>query len=146
MIRAVHHVALSTPNLERMRSFYCDLLGFKEVSRVSWKAGEPKIDAVMALAGTGATTVMLQLGSLCVELFEFESPSPAPQRTDDRPVNSYGITHLCFDVEDVDAAYRRMVDAGVRFHCPPQDFGAAKATYGRDPDGNVFELQELVTS
>lgn len=146
MIRAVHHVALSTPNLERMRSFYCDLLGFKELSRVTWQPGEAKIDAVMGLSRTAATTVMLQLGSMCVELFEFASPAPQPARADDRPVNNYGITHLCFDVEDVDAAYRRLVHAGVRFHCPPQDFGAAKATYGRDPDGNVFELQQLVAA
>jgi hypothetical protein len=35
---------------------------------------------------------------------------------------------------------------GAVFHCPPQDFGGAvKATYGRDPDGNVFELQQIIT-
>ena len=145
MIRAVHHVALSTPNLERMRSFYCDLLGFREVSRVTWQSGEPKIDAVMKLKGSAATALTLQLGSLCVELFQFEAPVPQP-RADERPVNNYGLTHLCFDVDDIDAAYRRLVEAGIQFHCPPQDFGAAKATYGRDPDGNVFELQQLLAA
>jgi len=30
------------------------------------------------------------------------------------------------------------------FHCPPQDLGPGmRTTYGRDPDGNVIELQEL---
>ena len=144
MIRAVHHVALSTPDLSRMCAFYCGLLGFKEVSRVAWQRGQGRIDEVMALRGTAAETVMLQLGPTCVELFQFESPAPQVQRSDDRPVNEYGITHLCFDVDDVDAEYRRLSAAGVRFHCPPQDFGVAKATYGRDPDGNVFELQQIV--
>jgi hypothetical protein len=30
------------------------------------------------------------------------------------------------------------------FHCPPQDLGdGIRTTYGRDPDGNVIELQEV---
>lgn len=144
MIRAVHHVALSTPDLARMRAFYRDLLGFEEISRVSWPAGQDRIDAVMALRGTAAETVMLRLGAVCVELFQFEAPPQPAPGTAERPVHHHGITHLCFDVEDVDAVYEKMAAAGIRFHCPPQDFGTAKATYGRDPDGNVFELQQLL--
>ena len=56
----------------------------------------------------------------------------------------HGITHLCLDVSDIDAEYARLKGAGMRFHCPPQDLGAARATYGRDPDGNVVELQEVM--
>lgn len=143
MITGIHHVAISTPDLGRLRSFYVDLLGFEEISRAEWTAGQSSIDRVMALTGTAALTVMLQRGATCVELFQFEAPVPAAKREDDRPVNNYGITHICFDVQDVDATYQKMLEAGVRFHCPPQDFGVAKATYGRDPDGNVFELQQL---
>ncbi|MEA2273189.1 MAG: hypothetical protein QOI98_1897 [Solirubrobacteraceae bacterium] len=30
------------------------------------------------------------------------------------------------------------------FHAPPQDLGGGvRTTYGRDPDGNVVELQQL---
>ena len=33
----------------------------------------------------------------------------------------------------------------MRFHCAPQDLGAGvRTTYGRDPDGNVVELQQPV--
>jgi catechol 2,3-dioxygenase-like lactoylglutathione lyase family enzyme len=32
----------------------------------------------------------------------------------------------------------------MRFHCPPVDYGMLKTTYGRDPDGNVIEVQELI--
>lgn len=144
MIRAVNHVAVSTPDLERMRSFYCDLLGFEEVSRVRWDVGQAEIDAVMALKDSSADVLTVRLGSMCVELFQFDTPLPAPLPAEDRPVSKYGITHLCFGVDDIDAVYRRMVDAGIRFHCPPQTFGPERATYGRDPDGNVFELQQLM--
>jgi catechol 2,3-dioxygenase-like lactoylglutathione lyase family enzyme len=59
-------------------------------------------------------------------------------------VCDHGITHLCLDVDDLDADYKRLLGAGVTFHSPPQDLGAGVRTcYGRDPDGNVVELQQL---
>ena len=48
-------------------------------------------------------------------------------------------------MRDIQAEYERLSAAGMRFHCPPLDMGAVKATYGRDPDGNVVELQEILT-
>ncbi|MBT9498210.1 MULTISPECIES: VOC family protein [Zoogloea] len=144
MIRAVHHVGISTPNLARLRSFYCDLLGFTELSHITWQPGEAQIDKVMALSGTAASVAMLKMGPTCVELFQFEAPPQPPRDAGDRPVQRHGMSHLCFDVADVEADYQRLLAAGVRFHAPPQDFGSVKATYGRDPDGNVFELQQIV--
>ena len=143
MIRAVHHVAISTPNLERLRAFYCDLFGFQEVSRTAWPEGVTMIDQVLGLPSSAASVLTMKLGAMCIELFEFTVPAPGPL-DGARPVSAFGLTHICFDVDDIEGVYRRMVDAGVRFHCPPQDFGGAKATYGRDPDGNVFELQQLL--
>jgi catechol 2,3-dioxygenase-like lactoylglutathione lyase family enzyme len=59
-------------------------------------------------------------------------------------VCDHGITHLCLDVEDLDAEYERLLAAGMTFNSPPQDLGAGVRTvYGRDPDGNVVELHEL---
>ena len=62
---------------------------------------------------------------------------------EDRPVIDRGITHIALDVEDVDAEYARLKEAGMVFHCAPQQLGEhCRTTYGRDPDGNVIELQE----
>jgi catechol 2,3-dioxygenase-like lactoylglutathione lyase family enzyme len=60
-----------------------------------------------------------------------------------RPVCDHGITHICLDVVDIDTEYERLRAAGMTFHCPPQGVGALRATYGRDPDGNVVELLEV---
>jgi hypothetical protein len=32
------------------------------------------------------------------------------------------------------------VSHGIELHGPPQDVGSATVLFGRDPDGNVFEL------
>lgn len=145
MIRGAHHVAISTPDLERALAFYRDLLGFREVARAQWPRGTRQIDEVLELQDSSGTQVMLRGANLCIELFQFDTPVPRPHPAR-RPVCDHGHTHLCFDVDDVEAEYRRLRDAGVEFHAPPQDFGGVKATYGRDPDGNVFELQEIVAA
>ena len=143
MIRGIHHTALSTPDLERALRFYRDLLGFREVMDYEWPTGTHHIDELTELEGSSARVVMLSAGNAMLELFEYRSPRP---RTADerRPVNDHGITHFCLDVVDLDAEYLRLKAAGMDFHCAPQDQGVVKTVYGRDPDGNVIELQELI--
>jgi catechol 2,3-dioxygenase-like lactoylglutathione lyase family enzyme len=143
MIRGVHHVAISTPDLDRLLGFYRDLLGFEEVMQTEWGTGTEQIDRVLGLENSAARQAMLKGGNLCIELFEFHSPGPRPMDPA-RPVCDHGHTHLCLDVTEIDEVYDRLVAAGIQFHCPPQDFGSIRATYGRDPDGNVFEIQELL--
>ena len=48
------------------------------------------------------------------------------------------------DLNSIEVEYKRLLNNGVEFHAPPQDFGQVKATYGRDCDGNVFEIQEII--
>jgi catechol 2,3-dioxygenase-like lactoylglutathione lyase family enzyme len=142
MIHGIHHTAISTPDLERALVFYRDLLGADVVTDFEWPAGMEVADQILGLRGSSARAVMLRLGNAMIELFEFSSPTPA-SGDPERPVCNHGITHLCLDVSDVDAEYERLRAAGMRFHCPPQDLGAVRTTYGRDPDGNVVELQEV---
>lgn len=145
MTQRLHHFAITTPDLSRLLTFYRDLLGFEEISRTSWAAGSTMINRVLGLQDCAGTSVMLNGGNLCLELFEFDLPKAEP-RPEPRPVSEYGFTHFCLDVVGIDEVYQRLCVAGIHFHCPPQDFGVAKATYGRDPDGNVFELQEVLSN
>jgi catechol 2,3-dioxygenase-like lactoylglutathione lyase family enzyme len=143
MIRGIHHVAISTGDLERSLHFYRDLLGFEEAERFDWQAGTEMADSITGLKDSAAKSVMLRAGNAYVELFEYQSPPPQPGDPE-RPVCDHGITHLCLDVTDIDALYERLVTAGMRFHCPPQDAGSGiRTTYGRDPDGNVVEIQQI---
>ena len=144
MIHGIHHVAISTGDTERALRFYRDLLGFEVIFSGGWRQGTPTADRITALDGSAAQQVMLRKGNACVELFEYAAPAPRGGDPS-RPVNDHGITHLCLDVTDIHAEYERLTEAGVEFHCEPQDLGwGVICTYARDPDGNVVELQELV--
>jgi catechol 2,3-dioxygenase-like lactoylglutathione lyase family enzyme len=142
MIRGIHHTAISTGDLERSLAFYRDLLGFEMVYSTAWEIGTKGADRITGLKDSAARVVMLKAGNACIELFQYSSP--APKVADQlRPVCDHGITHICLDVADVDTEYQRLQAAGMVFHCPPQGNGTLRATYGRDPDGNVVELLEV---
>lgn len=145
MIKAINHVGVSVENIERSVSFYRDLLGMEVVTQKDF-AGE-QYEAILGFKGAKGRLAMLQAGTMRIELFEFSHPSPK-LNDPSRKVLDQGISHFCIEVNDIEAEYERLKAGGVSFHCPPLEFcgktGNSRATYGRDPDGNVFELLEKV--
>jgi len=147
MIRGIHHVGISTPDLDRLASFYTDVMGFEVVMTSQWRDREI-IDRMVGLSGSAARQVMLKTGNAYLELFEYESPTPRTA-VDDRNPADHGYTHFCIDVVDIDAEYERLSANGMTFHAPPpttEELGQSRlrAIYARDPDGNIVELQEVL--
>lgn len=144
MIRGIHHIAISTPNLERIVTFYRDIIGAEVVYDGGWERGSAVIDGIVGLKDSHAKQAMLKLGNAYVEFFEYVNPPGAP-RDKTYGVNDHGYTHFCLDVQDIDAEYERLSKNGVTFNCPPPNFEGSpiRATYGRDPDGNMIEIQQI---
>ena len=117
MIRGVHHVAISTPDIDRLAAFYVDVVGFEPVMSTSW-SDRPIIDRIIDLPGSAARQLMLQAGNAYLELFQYESPVGAPADPGRTPAN-HGYTHFCLDVTDIDAEYERLSANGMTFHAPP---------------------------
>jgi catechol 2,3-dioxygenase-like lactoylglutathione lyase family enzyme len=143
VIQGLHHVGVSVANLERAIGFYRGVLGMEVVHRGIF--GGELYELVLGLKDVAGKVATLRLGTLEIEVFEFDSPRPRLVEPN-RPVCDHGISHFCLHVSDIHGEYARLKAAGVAFHCPPQNFfGKAMATYGRDPDGNVFELLEMTS-
>ena len=143
MIRGIHHVAIATRSLDRTAAFYVDLFGCQTVTDWGWDVGTDVADSITALKDSSARSIMLRKGNAYIELFQYFRPEPG-EGDPDRRVCVPGLTHLCFDVTDLDFEYERLLAAGMTFHCPPQTVApGVRTTYGRDPDGNVVELQEV---
>jgi catechol 2,3-dioxygenase-like lactoylglutathione lyase family enzyme len=148
MIRGIHHVAIATGNLDRLVGFYRDVIGMEVMRESEWAPGSALIDSIVGLAGSSARTATLRAQNAYLELFQYRTP-PGAEQDPNRPVADHGYTHFCLDVVDIDQEYERLVAAGMRFHCAPPPAsslgsGALRSTYGRDPDGNVIELQEIL--
>ncbi len=147
MIRGIHHVAMSTPDLDRLAAFYIDVVGFEQVMSTAW-SDRPILDRIIGLSGSAARQVMLRAGNAYLELFEYSSPVPR-SADPERPPSDHGYTHFCLDVTDIDAEYDRLAAGGMQFHSTPPTTaelgsGRLRSIYGRDPDGNVVELQEVL--
>lgn len=140
MIRGIHHTAISTGDIERSIAFYEGLFGFEVVMRFDWDTDSTWADAVTGLRGSSARVAMLKHGNAFIEIFQYASPQPKVSEPN-RPVCDHGITHIAMLVDDVDAEYERLKAAGMEFHCAPPD--GLRATYGRDPDGNVVEIMQV---
>jgi glyoxylase I family protein len=145
MILGVNHVAFSVPDMGRALQFYCDLLGFEKVSDAGWPAGTESADRILGVSGTSARVCHLRGTNLLIELFQFGDCEPAPQDPL-RPVVDHGITHICLAVTDLDGEYARLSAAGMKFHSAPEEVGipGVRTVYGRDPFGNVVELEEAL--
>lgn len=141
MVKGFHHVGISVVDIERSIAFYRDIFGMEQACDIFPFAGD-SYRQIMALPDPQGRMCVMARGSLMLELFEFSRPEPAPQNPD-YPVSGHGLTHFGVVVEDIDGTVERMEAAGVHFHSPVLHFqGGMRAGYGRDPDGNVFELLE----
>jgi glyoxylase I family protein len=143
MIHGIHHTSLSTNNLARLGAFYRDLLGFEQITTFDWDETATEIHQIVGMPGSKASGIFLRAGRSLIEIFEW---TPAGREANEgRLPNAVGITHMSFDVVDLDHEYERLQRAGVKFNSKPITVrNMIKACFGYDPDGNIFELQELL--
>jgi methylmalonyl-CoA/ethylmalonyl-CoA epimerase len=103
------HIGIAVRSLDEILPFYRDILGLPE---------EPLDDA------DGARIAGVAAGETLVELLEAEAP--------DSPIGRFvakrgpGIHHICFAVDDLDAALERCRAAGVRLIDESPRIGAEK--------------------
>ena len=141
-ITTLHHVGISTLDLDRLVRFYVDTFGFQQVGELSWDAGFADVDAALALKDSSGRMAMLRLGAIHLELFEFSNPRSDPGDPE-HSIAEVALNHLCLLVDDLDVVVRRLEELGVVVHASPRDIGDGPFIYCRDPDGNAIEFWQL---
>jgi lactoylglutathione lyase len=141
-ITPFNHVGISVENLERSIGFYRDMFGM-ELLGEPFPFGGTQFSEIMDIPDVQGRMCMIAKGNLWLELFEFANPD-GKQKDRAYPVSDRGYTHFGFTVDDIDAVHARLTAAGIRVHSPVQTFAPSgmRAAYCRDPDGNVFEVQQ----
>jgi catechol 2,3-dioxygenase-like lactoylglutathione lyase family enzyme len=140
MIRGLHHVSMTTPDIRRLKKYYVEMLGFEVVLEGVWEK-DNNADTIMGTKDSSGDYAFLRLGNCFLEVFQFAKPDASvvkPLSPNDR-----GYTHLCLDVDDVDKEYARLKAAGVAFNSAPVESPISKCVYSRDPDGNIIELLQF---
>jgi catechol 2,3-dioxygenase-like lactoylglutathione lyase family enzyme len=142
MVKHFDHVTVVVRDLDRAIAFF-ELLGFAQDKSVIIKGetfsnymGVPGIEArhvTLVLAGTTPRTE--------VQLLNYLKPP-----VDDDPVigdlHRIGFNHICFAVEDIDAAVATMAAHGFTTKNQILDFHARKLVFLNGPEGVTVELSQ----
>ena len=100
MIGRLNHVAIAVPELEAAAARYRDVLG----ARVSPPQDQPD---------HGVRVVFVELDNAKIELLEpLGAESPIAKFLERSPAG--GIHHVCYEVDDIHAAARRLKEQGAR--------------------------------
>jgi len=100
MIGNLNHVAIAVPDLEAGTAMYRDTLG-------------AKVSAPLHLPEHGVTTVFVELPNTKIELlYPLGEGSPIAKFLEKNP--SGGVHHVCYEVEDIEAAAAKMKAEGAR--------------------------------
>lgn len=133
MLGRLNHVAIAVPDIAAAARTYCETLGAK----VSPPVPQPD---------HGVTTVFIELPNTKIELLEpLGEKSPIASFLAKNPKG--GIHHVCYEVEDIEAACRQMIAKGatvtgdgrpkIGAHGKPVIF-----LHPKDFNGTLIELEQ----
>jgi catechol 2,3-dioxygenase-like lactoylglutathione lyase family enzyme len=111
----IAHVALASPDLDRLVDFYRTLLGIEPYRRSELIEG-PQFDAVAGIDGVRLRAAWFGVGNMILELWQYLHPPPGG-RAEPRGPERIGYNTIAFEVDD-------LVDE----------------VHTRDPDGNLISL------
>ncbi len=125
-VKAIDHVTIVVSDLERSRSFYCDLLGMREIERPGFQFPGLWFEA-------DGTQVHL--------ILEFDG-SATPGYANETEKTMKGVLHhFAFEVDDAAKAAETLRNHGVRINGGPvpRPDGPTQVWF-YDPDGHVIEV------
>ncbi|MFE5332432.1 VOC family protein [Embleya sp. NPDC056575] len=142
------HVGISVSDLDASIVFYRALTGREPVAEGTMHSVPFGRSQGLPVAELRYATINLD-NNLGIDLIQFREP--AGERTNGM-ANRPGSMHLCFRVDDFDAMYGRMKEAGYGFLGDDYTFIAGEVTpdaalgtkvaYFNDPDGTNLEIIE----
>ena len=130
MIKRVFHVAISVVDFDKMLTFYSEVLGLK-------------VDRVVPHPRGGTNAFLSGAEGEVIQMVQYAQPAPiSPDR---RQRVHTGIHHLGLEVDDIQAAYRRLKEAGVELDgdLQPANASGHAAIHFWDPEGNRLHRTQV---
>ncbi|MFV3337068.1 VOC family protein [Pseudomonas sp. NY15349] len=139
------HANLISHDWKRLSRFYMDVFGCVVSGPVRRFSGAD-ISKGVGLSNSNIEGVHLKLpGCVCgptLEIFEYDKKRVEPVKY----ANSSGITHLAFEVSDLEEVCASIIQCGGSMlgrltSIPVEGLGVCTFVYVRDPDRNIIEIQ-----
>ena len=123
----LNHIHILCKDLIGMRDFFVDMLEAKLIEMKQFGGAD---GASLDLSGV---KINLRVGQ------EGEKIAADPDG------KIYGYHHVGLDVEDLDAAYKKLSDKGFVFSVPPKDLPGLRVAFFDGPENITFELMQTVS-
>ncbi len=142
MVLYPNHVTVAVTELAPAKEFFA-LLGFEE-TETKFISG-PVMEQYLGVPGIDAEHVTMVLDGCAphfdIQLLKYKNPKPTPNEHV-RDLTTLGFNHLCFAVEDLDAALAALTAAGVKTRNGAMEFRDYKMAFIWGPEGITIELVE----
>jgi catechol 2,3-dioxygenase-like lactoylglutathione lyase family enzyme len=142
MIKRFDHFTIVVRDLEDAKRFF-GLLGFKE--DISVVISGEKFSDYMGIPGISADHVTLVAEGVTprteVQLLHYRVPEAIPD-PEIRDLHRLGFNHICFAVDDIEAAVQTMRANGYRTRNDILDFHSRKLIFLYGPENITIELSE----
>jgi catechol 2,3-dioxygenase-like lactoylglutathione lyase family enzyme len=140
--KRIDHIGIIVNDLAAAKAFFVDF-GLK----VTWEAPmeDARLDRIIGLTGAKSEVAMVELpdGKTTLELIKFVAPATASS-PGFVPANTYGIRHIAFQVDDIEAIVAHAKAQGHALVGEIENFDPYLLAYIRGPEGIILELaQEL---
>jgi catechol 2,3-dioxygenase-like lactoylglutathione lyase family enzyme len=132
------HVALVSPDLDRLVEFYGLLLN-AEPNRRTNRASGPTFDEVADYDDVMIRAAWFDVGNMILEMWQFVNPS-TPEPKQPPAFEALGYNKVAFEVSDLEKEVERLSEQGIEFLAPLGSSEDGLETSLRDPDGNLVSL------
>jgi len=140
-IHRIDHIGINVNDLPAAKAFFLDF-GLELMGEADMEGA--LLNQVVALDNVRTTIAMLQTsdGQTTIELVKYHSPADE-NGIPSHPVNSHGMNHICFAVEDIDALVAKLKSRGTATFSEIQNYeNIYKLVYIHGPEGIILELAE----
>ncbi|AIG66194.1 VOC family protein [Weissella tructae] len=142
----VNHIGITVSDLDKSVEFYEALSGNKVSNRDS--IGGKRMAQVQGLKEVDIKYANLRLGNINMDILQYVEPTASKANYSNEQISAM---HMCFEVEDLEAAMGRLKELGIEPEGEPiyfdeedglkSGFGTG-VVYFKDPDGTNLELIE----
>jgi methylmalonyl-CoA/ethylmalonyl-CoA epimerase len=123
------HCGISVANMQESIAWYTKMLGFELLSR-------KEIDML------NCEVAFLRMGDFEIELFRHHNTLPLPpdRREPNKDIQTQGIKHICYAVEDIATLLTDLRAKGVDVVFGPNQMEGTLIGFIRDNTGNLIEF------
>lgn len=149
----LNHFGISVRDLDRSIAFYRALTGQEPAATGTWSS--TGLDSAAGIGGSRSRRAAIRwatfrINNVNIDILQVNKEEEPDLSLARHSLGELGAMHACFEVEDLESVFKRMQDAGIKFHGPfhrishdedgaEEGIGTVVASFD-GPDGERLEL------